>query len=40
MQDGALRAVWEGGQKFACIYPKPVAFAPKPLQWIEGVNML
>lgn len=40
MQDGALRAAREGGQKFACIYPKPVAFAPESLQWTKGVNTL
>lgn len=30
----------EGGEKFACFYPKPVAFAPKSLQRTEGMNVL
>lgn len=30
----------EGGEKFACIYPKPVAFAPKSPQQTEGVSVL
>lgn len=30
----------EGGEKFACIYAKPVAFAPKSPQQTEGVSVL